>query len=68
MVSVTRRSGWPENVIVYGRYLETLTCLETLIELPVPVHRLVLVLPPGRHGDKLNLTDDPKVDQIAFTL
>ena len=50
-----------ENVIVYGRHLETLTCLETLMELPVPPHRLVLVLPPGDEaGNHTQLTHDPE--------
>ena len=51
-----------ENVIVYGRYLEALTCLETLVQLPVPPHRLVLVLPPGDGtGNRARLSHDPEV-------
>ncbi|XP_043191532.1 cilia- and flagella-associated protein 61-like isoform X1 [Amphibalanus amphitrite] len=56
-----------ENVIVYGGYLETLTCLETLLRLPVPPHRLVLVLPPlDDLGGCTQLSHDPEVDKGVF--
>ena len=50
---------------MYGRHLDTLACLETLRQLPVPPHRLVLVLPPGDEaGNHTQLTHDPEVRDL----